>query len=106
MAKNDKDDVAKRFSVSKGEKGLLMIADASGNARQATAFTREGDVLRFSLAGDGGAFYSVKQGDPEFDDLAEAFEANGVSAELDPAPAVEQSKAAARSETKTPAAQG
>jgi hypothetical protein len=66
----------KRFTVGKpgkDQEGLVLIADASGNSRQATAYTRDGDTLRFSLEGDGGAFYSCRRGDPEFDELAEAF---------------------------------
>lgn len=71
--------MAKRFAVSKAKGGIIEV-DNGGGPRQVTTYTRDGDTVRFSLAGDEGATYSVSKGEEDFDDLAEAFEhASGAS---------------------------
>lgn len=66
--------MAKRFSVKKGSDGLIQVDDGNG-PRQVTTYTKDGDELRFSLAGHEGDFYTVRKGSEDFDDLDKAFHA-------------------------------
>jgi hypothetical protein len=68
-------DMAKRFKITKGKDGLLDIHDGS-EKRQVTTYTQDGDEIRFSLAGQEGASYTVRRGDEDFDDLQKAFADN------------------------------
>lgn len=67
--------MAKRFAISKGKDGLLMVHDGSVE-RQVTTYTQDGDDLRFSLSGQEGATYTVSKGDEDFDALQKAFAGN------------------------------
>ncbi len=91
--------MAKRFAVTKGKAGLIEI-DAGAGPKQVTTYTRDGDEVRFSLAGDEGATYTIWKGQEDFDDLAEAFEHAAGAAEK----AVEKAHKAAEPGHKTASA--
>ncbi|TXN59385.1 hypothetical protein [Methylobacterium sp. WL2] len=65
--------------------GLLLVRDmASGEEKHATAYTIDGDAVRFSLPGDNG-LRQILGGEPGYDAFVKALDKSALAAPAAPA---------------------